>query len=113
MRNKEEFKQLMMNISEKAGDNSEIMDLLKSAQDDYNALSDSKSTYTDSDVMDTDGKKWSDKYSELRQQYRDRFFGGTGDDADGDPGPGREPVPPPDKDDPAKVTFDDLFTEHV
>lgn len=112
MRNKEEFKQLMMDISEKAGDNSEIMDLLKSAQEDYNELSDSKSTYSDKDVMDTDGKKWSDKYSELRQQYRDRFFGGS-DEPDGDPGPGREPEPAPAKDDPTKVTFDDLFTEHV
>ena len=70
-------------------------------------------TYTDADVMDKDGKRWSEKYSELKDEYRNRFFGG-GDtpkkeeppiDVPGEPGNA--------SDDPANITLDDLFTERT
>lgn len=126
MLSKEEFKAKVISLSEKAGDNEEIMNGLKELQDSYNESIDASAaqgtgaaegeqkpanTYTDADVMDKDGKRWSEKYSELKDEYRNRFFGG-GDtpkkeeppiDVPGEPGNA--------SDDPANITLDDLFTE--
>lgn len=125
---KEEFAQEIMAISKNTGDFPEIMDSLKKLQDSYNESIDASAaqgtgagegvqkpanTYTDADVMDKDGKRWSEKYSELRDEYRSRFFGG-GDtpkkeeppiDVPGEPGNA--------SDDPANITLDDLFTERT
>ena len=91
MLSKEEFKAKVISLSEKAGDNEEIMNGLKELQDSYNESIDASAaqgtgaaegeqkpanTYTDADVMDKDGKRWSEKYSELKDEYRNRFFGG-------------------------------------
>ena len=126
MLSKEEFKAKVISLSEKAGDNEEIMNGLKELQDSYNESIDASAaqgtgaaegeqkpanTYTDADVMDKDGKRWSEKYSELKDEYRNRFFGG-GDtpkkeeppiDVPGEPGNA--------SDDPANITLDELFTE--
>ena len=126
MLSKEEFKAKVISLSEKAGDNEEIMNGLKELQDSYNESIDASAaqgtgaaegeqkpanTYTDADVMDKDGKRWSEKYSELKDEYRNRFFGG-GDtpkkeeppiDVPGEPGNA--------SDDPANITLDDLFIE--
>ena len=128
MLSKEEFKAKVISLSEKAGDNEEIMNGLKELQDSYNESIDASAaqetgaaegeqkpanTYTDADVMDKDGKRWSEKYSELKDEYRNRFFGG-GDtpkkeeppiDVPGEPGNA--------SDDPANITLDDLFTERT
>ena len=128
MLSKEEFKAKVISISEKAGDNEEIMNGLKELQDSYNESIDASAaqgtgaaegeqkpanTYTDADVMDKDGKRWSEKYSELKDEYRNRFFGG-GDtpkkeeppiDVPGEPGNA--------SDDPANITLDDLFVERT
>lgn len=128
MLSKEEFKAKVISLSEKAGDNEEIMNGLKELQDSYNESIDASAaqgtgaaegeqkpanTYTDADVMDKDGKRWSEKYSELKDEYRNRFFGG-GDtpkkeeppiDVPGEPGNA--------SDDPANITLDDLFVERT
>lgn len=115
MLSKEEFAQKVIELSKAAGDSPEVMDSLKELQDSYNESVDASPNqrgYTDADVMDKDGRRWQDKYNEAITEYRNRFFGG-GDtpkedepvDLPGDPGkPG---------DDPASVTFDDLFTERT
>ena len=33
-----------------------------------------KETFTNDDVFDKDGVKWSEKYDDMRRRYRDRFF---------------------------------------
>ena len=128
MLSKEEFKAKVISLSEKAVANEEIMNGLKELQDSYNESIDASAaqgtgaaegeqkpanTYTDADVMDKDGKRWSEKYSELKDEYRNRFFGG-GDtpkkeeppiDVPGEPGNA--------SDDPANITLDDLFTERT
>ena len=121
MLSKEEFAKEVMAISKNTGDFPEIMDSLKKLQDSYNESIDASAaqgtgaanTYTDADVMDKDGKRWSEKYSELKDEYRNRFFGG-GDtpkkeeppiDVPGEPGNA--------SDDPANITLDDLFTERT
>ena len=113
MLSKEEFKAKVIALSEKAGDNEDIMNGLKELQDSYNESIDAApagAAYNDADVMDTDGKRWAEKYAELRTEYRNRFFGG------GEPPKQPEPIDAPgvpgnSKDDPANVTFDDLFEE--
>lgn len=113
MLSKEEFKAKVIALSEKAGDNEDIMNGLKELQDSYNESIDAApagSVYKDADVMDSDGKRWSEKYAELRTEYRNRFFGG------GEPPKTTDPIDVPgepgnSKYDPANVTFEDLFEE--
>ena len=128
MLSKEEFKAKVISLSEKAGDNEEIMNGLKELQDSYNESIDASAaqgtgaaegeqkpanTYTDADVMDKDGKRWSEKYSELKDEYRNRFFGG-GDTPKKEEKPIDVPGKPGDaSDDPANITLDDLFTERT
>ena len=128
MLSKEEFKAKVISLSEKAGDNEEIMNGLKELQDSYNESIDASAaqgtgaaegeqkptnTYTDADVMDKDGKRWSEKYSELKDEYRNRFFGG-GDTPKKEEPPIDVPGEPGDaSDDPANITLDDLFVERT
>lgn len=61
--------------------------------------------YEKSDVEDTDGIKWSEKYDNMRRMYRNRFFS-SGSEAISDQ---EEDVA---KDDSStKLTFDDLFKD--
>lgn len=128
MLSKEEFAKEVMAISKNTGDFPEIMDSLKKLQDSYNESIDASAaqgtgtaeggqkpvnTYTDADVMDKDGKRWSEKYSELRDEYRNRFFGG-GDTPKKEEPPIDVPGEPGDaSDDPANITLDDLFIERT
>ena len=128
MLSKEEFKAKVISLSEKAGDNEEIMNGLKELQDSYNESIDASAaqgtgaaegeqkpanTYTDADVMDKDGKRWSEKYSELKDEYRNRFFGG-GDTPKKEEPPIDVPGEPGNASDaPANITLDDLFTERT
>ena len=66
---------VLKSISEKTGDNEEVMELLASVQDAFNNLSMSDPPrWADADVMDSDGVRWSEKYDNMRRRYRDRFF---------------------------------------
>ena len=128
MLSKEEFKAKVISLSEKAGDNEEIMNGLKELQDSYNESIDASAaqgtgaaegeqkpanTYTDADVMDKDGKRWSEKYSELKDEYRNRFFGGGDTPKKEDPPIDVPGEPGNASDDPANITLDDLFTERT
>src|SRR5699024_5451736 len=128
MLSKEEFAKEVMAISKNTGDFPEIMDSLKKLQDSYNESIGASAaqgtgategerkpanTYTDADVMYKYGKRRSEKYSQLKDEYRNRFFGG-GDrpkkeeppiDVPGEPGNA--------SDDPANITLDDLFIERT
>lgn len=113
MRSKEEFAKLMTTISEKTGDNAEVMELLKSAQTDYNESMDAKPA-SDADNNDLQGRynELNDRYNNLVNEYRNRFFGiPTDNPAKPDlPDVPGVPAETP-KDDPSTVSFDDLFEE--
>lgn len=65
----EEFTSRIHRISELSGDNEEVMNLLNDIQQDR-----TEPQFTESDVFDTDGKRFSEKYGNLQKQYRERFF---------------------------------------
>lgn len=128
MLSKEEFAKEVMAISKNTGDFPEIMDSLKKLQDSYNESIDASAaqgtgaaegeqkpanTYTDADVMDKDGKRWSEKYSDLKDEYRNRFFGGGDTPKKEDPPIDVPGEPGNASDDPANITLDDLFTERT
>lgn len=68
-------------ISEFSGDNEEIMnklkeinDFVKKSLDDLDRAKEETSAYKQEEVMDTDGISWKDKYIDMKNKYRDRFF---------------------------------------
>lgn len=65
----EEFTSYIHRISELSGDNEEVMNLLNDIQQDR-----TEPQYTETDVFDTDGRRFSEKYGNLRREYRERFF---------------------------------------
>ena len=94
----EERAAIYTQISELTGDNEQIMELLGQLQKDAEETQPSK--YTDSDVMDKDGVRWSEKYAQSQKRYRERFFGGA-------PEVKEEPEEKPDEAE--TINFDDLF----
>lgn len=95
----EERTAIYTQISELTGDNEEVMELLGRLQKD--ASENHPSNYTDSDVMDKDGVRWSDKYAQAQKRYRERFFGGAPEV--------REEEPEEKPDEAETINFDDLF----
>ena len=65
----EEFTAHIHRISELSGDNEEVMNLLNDIQQDR-----TEPQFTETDVFDTDGRRFSEKYGDLRREYRERFF---------------------------------------
>lgn len=98
----EERRAKFMKISELAGDNDEIMTELKSLQDDDSEREGAGSKYSESDVIAEDGKRWSEKYEEMRTKYREAFFAGAEPKEE-------EITDPPEKNPAEEITFDDLF----
>lgn len=95
----EERTAIYTKISELTGDNDEVMELLGQLQKDADEKQ--PSNYTDSDVMDKDGIRWSEKYTQAQKRYRERFFGGA---------PEVKEEEPEEKPDEAEtINFDDLF----
>ena len=95
----EERTAIYAHISELTGDNEEVMELLGQLQKD--ADENQPSTYTDSDVMDNDGVRWSEKYAQAQRRYRERFFGGAPEVKEEEPE--EKPV------EAENINFDDLF----
>lgn len=90
----EEFASHINRISELSGDNEEVMNLLNDINQDHSA-----SQYNDSDVFDNDGVRFSQKYTDLKKQYRERFFSAPAE-------PQQDPQP---KSEENEVTFESLF----
>ena len=95
----EERTNICTRISEITADNEEVMELLGQLQKD--AYENQTSNYTDSDVMDKDGVRWSEKYAQAQKRYRERFFGGASDVKVDEP----EEKP----NEAETINFDDLF----
>lgn len=102
---KEEYTAKLKRISELSGDNEEIMTELADIQTELDSRENPGSAYTDADVFDKDGTRWSDKYNDMTVRYRERFFGGSADTIK------QEQTKDIEKDDIATtITFDDLFS---
>lgn len=80
---RDEYVELLKHISETGGDTDDMLEALKRLQDDFDERegmlrelgeSRDKETFTNDDVFDKDGVKWSEKYDDMRRRYRDRFF---------------------------------------
>mgnify|MGYP001042292144 CR=1 FL=1 len=80
---RDEYVELLKHISETGGDTDDMLEALKRLQDDFDEREGmlrelgetrDKETYTNDDVFDKDGVKWSEKYDDMRRRYRDRFF---------------------------------------
>lgn len=95
----EERTTIYTRISELTGDSEEVMELLGQLQKD--ADENQPTTYTDSDVMDKDGVRWSEKYAQAQKRYRERFFGGAPEVKEEEPE--EKPV------EAENINFDDLF----
>ena len=102
MLTEEQRKALFMKISELSGDNEDIMNTLAELQQDDAERSNNSTPYTEADVQDRDGVRWEKKYNDMKNKYRERFFGA------GTTEPDPEPEPEPDKK-AQEITFDDLF----
>lgn len=89
----EEVKTKMARLSEIANDDEEAMSLLSDIQTDYN----DRTVYGEEDVFDTDGKRYSEKYSDMRKKYREAFFGEVKRPVEEEPSEDKAP------------TFEDLF----
>lgn len=97
----EERKNKYMKISELSGDNEEIMTLLEEIQTDDTERSSNETSYSDSDVMDSDGVRWDKKYADMQTKYRERFFSGNTEPD--------EETKEKEKINANDITFDDLF----
>jgi hypothetical protein len=94
---KERISEICASVSEKTGDNEEIMNLLKEITDNYE-MPDNGLIYAPS------GKTWKEEAETTKREYRERFFSGRVNEDPNDM--------PPDDDDPAKeVKFEDIFKE--
>lgn len=88
---KEEFKEIVIGISELTNDDEEVMTRLKTLQDGFNSV-------VDSPTIDN---KWENQYNELLTKYRERFFNG------GEPTDTTPPTPL----DESPLNPDDLYNE--
>lgn len=95
----EERTAIYTRISEITGDNEEVMEMLGQLKKD--ADENQPSNYTDTDVMDNDGVRWSEKYAQAQKRYRERFFGGAPEVKEEEPE--EKPV------EAENINFDDLF----
>lgn len=94
----EERRRLLTDISEKTGDNEEVMNMLKQLEQDNDA------GFQREDVYDGD-EKWKDKYEKLRTIYRERFFN-NGDDMER-----KEYEVKEETTEAGEVSFDSLFVD--
>lgn len=101
---REEFAAAIKEISELTGDNDAVMEKLVAVQNAFNELETPNAPlYTEVDVFDNDGVRWSQKYDDMRRRYRERFFGGI-DEAK------EEQIEDIEKDDAGtEMSFEDLF----
>lgn len=81
---RDEYMQLLEKIADTGGFTESMLDDIQRLRDDYDErmgeLERYKETkdevrYTDDDVMDSDGVKWSEKYDDMVRRYKARFFG--------------------------------------
>lgn len=69
----DEFNERIQNLSKALGDSEEYMNTLSEIQKDREELA-SRPVYDESEVKDSDGTPWKNKYEEMRTRYRERFF---------------------------------------
>lgn len=70
---KDEYLNIIKKISERTGDNEEIMTDLRILSENY---PEEVVKFKEEDVYSEDGVRWSEKYDDMRRRYRERFFSG-------------------------------------
>lgn len=106
MLSKDEIKAKIMHISELAGDNEDIMNELASLQSEFDERDNATPQYTESDVMDSNGVRWSQRFTDMQTKYRERFFGGDPDKNTQPPDNNEGETSAPEAE---EITFNDLF----
>lgn len=80
MLTRDEFVEIVKKISgEDPSD--EVFDMVERLTDDYDERN-GQVTFTNEDVYADDGVAWREKYSQMRERYRKRFWGGPEDGGD-------------------------------
>lgn len=105
MLNEKEYLENLKFISDKYPDDEEIFEKLEILRDDfYNRPIE---VYDKSDIYAESGEKWRDKFEDIREKYRERFFSTSSDE-----------IKENQKEDIAfdnhstEMSFDDLFEAH-
>lgn len=92
---RDEFKAKLDRLGELSQENDEVMEILAEINTDRDEM-ENREVYGQTDVFDSDGVRWSEKYDNMRRRYRERFFSFQEEEKD---------------DDSTNMTFDALFDE--
>lgn len=68
---KKQFSELMQSISKSVGDNTDVMEQLRTAQTAFEEA-------VDNSAKTSQTNDWEEKYNNLKEEYRRRFFEPTG-----------------------------------
>lgn len=99
---RDEFKAKLDRLGELAQENDEVMEILAEINTDRDEM-EGREVYGQTDVFDSDGVRWSEKYDNMRRRYRERFFSSPGEAKD-------DQVDDIEKDDDStEMTFESLF----
>lgn len=101
---KDEFKAKLDRLGELAQENDEVMEILAEINSDRDEM-EGREVYTQTDVFDSDGVRWSEKYDNMRRRYRERFFSSPGETKDDQ----YEDIEK--DDDSTQMTFESLFDD--
>lgn len=101
---RDEFKAKLDRLGELSQENDEVMEILAEINTDRDEM-EGREVYGQTDVFDSDGVRWSEKYDNMRRRYRERFFSSPEEAKE-------DQIEDIDKDDDSTVmTFDALFDE--
>ena len=67
------FKAKLDRVGELSQENDEVMEILAEISTDRDEM-EGREVYAQTDVFDSDGVRWSEKYNNMRRRYRERFF---------------------------------------
>lgn len=70
---RDEFKAKLDRLGELSQENDEVMEILAEINTDRDVM-EGREVYGQTDVFDSDGVRWSEKYDNMRRRYRERFF---------------------------------------
>lgn len=101
---RDEFKSKLDRLGELSQENDEVMEILAEIKTDRDEM-EGREVYGQTDVFDSDGVRWSEKYDNMRRRYRERFFSSPVEAKD-------DQVDDIEKDDDStQMTFESLFDE--
>ena len=101
---RDEFKARLDRLGELSQENDEVLEILAEINSDRDEM-EGREVYGQTDVFDSDGVRWSEKYDNMRRRYRERFFSSPAEAKE-------DQVEDIDKDDDStQMTFESLFDD--